>query len=338
MSERELISIIVPVYNGENYIERCVQSLLSQTYSEIEIILVNDGSKDNSDRVCKNLADKNSRILYVCQENSGPGAARNTGILYATGRYIAFMDCDDFIHVTYLEELFTLMRDNRADVACCSYVKGGENDLPGFEARIHEQRHAKIFSKEEAMLSLFYRKEITAYPVLKLIDREVLGDLRFSTTLRLGEGMYFAYELLKRCERIVYTSKQLYFYYQNGASITNTLREEDMKKAWYLVNHTISDEIVSEKVRRGLNSKLFILALDFLTRTYQEKVDAVFKKELYDCVYRCRRGVFLDKKCSKSNRVLGLASMVCPPKLIVGLLHYTLNFVKKHNIRIKKAV
>lgn len=120
------LSVIIPIYNAEKYLHRCIKSILNQTYTNIEIILVNDGSKDNSAKICEEYAKKNKNIIYVSKQNEGPGPARNKGIEIATGDFIGFVDSDDFI---YKEMYFEMLREavkNDADVVQCGYFKADE--------------------------------------------------------------------------------------------------------------------------------------------------------------------------------------------------------------------
>ena len=116
---KKLISIIIPVYNSENYLKKCIDSVLSQTYKDIEVIIVNDGSKDNSDKICKNYADQDSRIKYYSQKNSGVSVTRNNGIKYSSGAYIAFLDSDDYIESNFCEIMLRELEKESSDMCIC---------------------------------------------------------------------------------------------------------------------------------------------------------------------------------------------------------------------------
>ncbi len=129
-----LISVIVPVYNVEKYLDRCVESIVTQTYKNLEIILVDDGSRDNSGIICDNWAKKDSRIKVYHKQNSGAGDTRNYGVEKAIGKYIAFVDSDDVIAENYFEVLYNNLLQNSADISCCDYFEFEENTVPVFEA------------------------------------------------------------------------------------------------------------------------------------------------------------------------------------------------------------
>ena len=120
--EKPLISVVVPVYNVEKYLEQCVNSIINQTYDNLEIILVNDGSKDKSPYLCDELAKKDSRISVIHKENGGPAETRNVGTEKASGEYIAFVDSDDWIHPKYIEILYNNLKENNAEISICNSI------------------------------------------------------------------------------------------------------------------------------------------------------------------------------------------------------------------------
>ena len=115
------VSLIVPVYNNEKYIGKCIGSILNQTYKNIELIIINDGSKDNSDNIITNFQKTDERIKYIKQENSGPSQARNIGINIATGKYLMFIDSDDTVDKYYVEYMLKEIESNDYDIVCCGY-------------------------------------------------------------------------------------------------------------------------------------------------------------------------------------------------------------------------
>lgn len=119
-----MISVIVPVYNVESYLQESVDSILKQTYKDFEIILIDDGSEDLSGKICDKYAALDSRVKVIHTINQGQGAARNSGLSLAQGEYIAFVDSDDVVHPDYLKEMYRLAKDNLADIVCCDSIKG----------------------------------------------------------------------------------------------------------------------------------------------------------------------------------------------------------------------
>lgn len=338
LSEDKLVSIIIPAYNGEKYIERCIRSLKEQTYKKFEIILVNDGSTDRTEEICLKLKENDQQIYYYYQENAGAGAARNMGLYYASGKYIMFVDCDDYLYPTYVEELYLLIRETGAAIACCSYYKGNDNDIKKFLGQ-KKEGYDKILLKKEAIASLFYRKEIMGYPVCKLFNGEAVKGIFFRTDIRLGEDFQYIFDVLCRVDKVAYLDKELYFYFQNNNGITHTLRYEDMKNAWCMIKEKMESAIVKEsnELKSAVSSKLLILGLDYLNRMIDMAPDVIFEEELKEYIEENCMKVFMDQKCKFSNRILaGLCNISV--KGVVRICHFIMELNRRMGIRMKKAV
>lgn len=333
----ELISVIVPIYNGEKYIARCIEGLLKQTYSKLEIILVNDGSTDETEVACQKYARKYSNIIYLFQSNAGAAAARNKGVDYANGKYISFVDCDDYISKDYFEQLWNLLVKTETQVACCSYMKGNQVDLKRFYR--HKRRgKRKILDQTTALESLFYRKEIMGYPYCKLIERDLVTDLTFPLGIRLGEDFIFVYTLLQKCKSVSYIDAKMYFYYQRDESVTHSLKSIDMKVAWKNIVHMqIEMEKKNIEVGKAIQSKLFVLACDFLIRLGNGESDSAFADELKGYIKQNCREVFHNRECKKSNRIL--AGMCCiNRRATIWICDVILHLFRITGIHMKKAV
>ena len=330
-----LISIIVPMHNAEKHVFNCINTIISQTYKYYEIIIVNDGSTDKTELLCLELAKMYSQIHYYYQENLGAGAARNRGMKLCQGDYLAFVDVDDYLHPTYLEELILLIKDFDVKISCCSYIKGVSEGTDAFFKNIPEGTNIRL-DQEQALSSLFYRKEIMGYPWIKLIDINLVKDLEFPVSLRLGENFVFVYELLKKVEYIAYTSKQLYYYAQNLNGITHTLTPVDMKLIWEKISRDMLVEMVQAgriPIVNAVTSKLFILAYDFLVRLRNNKCEKEFIQELINFIYNNRLNIVKDVNCKKSNRAMGFLSCINIRLVIITGYVFT-----KLNLNLKKAL
>lgn len=171
MSDRfsNKISVIVPLYNVEKYIINCISSLTNQTYQNIEIILIDDGSTDNSGRICKKLAQEDHRIIYLRKENGGVSSARNLGLQYATGSYIGFVDSDDYISKTMYENLLKRLLETNADIA--------ETDFALIDNRFTKKKRKKIqkvLNKEEAIREFLSGNVVENNLVIKLFKKQLL--------------------------------------------------------------------------------------------------------------------------------------------------------------------
>ena len=220
----EKISVIVPVYNVEAYLERCVESILQQTYAYFELILINDGSTDFSGKICDHLASQYENIKVYHIENAGVSNARNTGIQLATGAWITFIDSDDFVTKDYLEILIGAVDDEESvgfTIAPLHHIKNGiVTDLPPHSGR------KEIWSTEETMKELLMTTRTSFFPVAKLFKRDLLVDEKFNTSYHLAEDALFLTELLlkTRCSS-VFIDKPIYYYDHREGSATTSVNQ-----------------------------------------------------------------------------------------------------------------
>ena len=212
------ISVIIPIYNAEKYLERCINSLLNQTYSDYEIILVDDGSKDNSGNICDYYAYKYSNIKVIHKENGGSGSARNVGISKAKGNYISFVDADDYVKNNFLERMVELAYIYNADLVECSFeiVKNYNNKL---EETDNKCKTINKMSNIEMLEAFCSKKDYLKSAVLwnKLIKKELFNNLKFIE----GKGIddeYIIHELLYRSKISIVIDDKLYFYYMSEGS------------------------------------------------------------------------------------------------------------------------
>ena len=218
MRNNELISIVIPVYNVENFLERCITSVLNQTFENIEIILVNDGSTDNSLRICQQYEKIDSRILVINQENQGLSAARNSGINQARGKYICFIDSDDWIHDKYLEILYNDIEKNNAQISIIDkqiVYEGQEN----YKYDIPDKSEFEVYNKYEAIETMLQGNWIASWD--KMYDRSLFQNIRFPVG-RNNEDYAILIYLFEKCEKVVYRKIKLYYYFQRKGSITKS--------------------------------------------------------------------------------------------------------------------
>ena len=219
----EKISVIVPVYNVEAYLERCVKSILQQTCTNFELILINDGSTDSSGQICDYLADQYENIKVYHIENAGVSNARNIGIQLATGVWITFVDSDDFVTKDYLATLASAVEGGNVGfvIAPLHHIKNGiVTDLPPYSGR------KELWSTEETMKELLMTTKTSFFPVAKLFKRDLLTDEKFNTDYHLAEDALFLTELLlkTRCSS-VFIDKPIYYYdHREGSATTSVNR------------------------------------------------------------------------------------------------------------------
>lgn len=212
-----LISVIVPVYNVEQYLDRCVESIVNQTYKNLEIILVDDGSPDNCPSMCDEWAKKDSRIKVIHKENGGLSDARNAGLDIATGEYIGFVDSDDFINENMYSVLYESFVSNNADIAECNWIKiNDSSELSGSDPSIAGYDKV-IYSTEDALKELILEANIKQTVVNKLYKKSIICyDFPVA---RINEDEFWTYRVIGNARTIVYLNVDLYYYYQRCDSI-----------------------------------------------------------------------------------------------------------------------
>ncbi len=207
-----LISVIIPIYNAEEYLDSCIESIVNQTYKELEIILIDDGSADRSSEMCDEWAKKDSRIKVIHTENGGGARARNFGLDAATGDYIAFVDSDDIIHPEMYDILYNCIIGNNCDVAECSY----STEYP-LEEKTDNSLIA-VYNKEETVRENICGKHCQQLIWNKLYKREIVGDIRF-TAGKLIDDEFFVYKVLGNSNKTAVINSKLYFYRQQENSV-----------------------------------------------------------------------------------------------------------------------
>jgi len=213
MSEMPLISVIVPVYRVEKYLDRCLASIVGQTYRNLEIILVDDGSPDGSGALCDAWAARDSRVRVIHKENAGAGAARNTGLDVAAGDIVSMIDSDDYLEIHMYEHLLSLMQDG-VDIAECDICWTERDDLPMEDG---SQANIRVCDVEDAM-RLHMRDEIFCQtPPNKLYRREMIGDIRFPEG-NLIDDEYFTYRVIGNARKLARSSACMYAYRQQPGS------------------------------------------------------------------------------------------------------------------------
>lgn len=207
------ITVAIPCYNGEKTIERCVESILAQTYTNYELLIINDGSKDNTPAVIEELAKKDGRIRIITQENRGLSATRNRGIEEAKGEYISFIDADDYICPDYLDRLYTAITATGADLAVCKYYTSEQPDKDGGVYTIDRSTMYKEL--------LIPNDNIAAFAWNRLYKLDIINDtgLRYDARIYGNEDALFNYQYLKYCDKVAVVDKALYHYIINTGSI-----------------------------------------------------------------------------------------------------------------------
>lgn len=217
VSKKVKVSIIVPVYNVEKYLEKCIDSILNQTFHEFELILVDDGSNDLSGEICEKYKKNDFRIRVIHKKNGGLSSARNSGLSIAKGEYISFIDSDDYIDKDMISILYNNIIKNEADISICDYYEVYSNEKK--IERVNCDNVEVVMNNTEA-LNKIYEEKGWLYVVAwnKLYKKELFENIKFMEG-KIHEDEIIAHELLYNAKRIVYTNKKLYYYLQRKDSI-----------------------------------------------------------------------------------------------------------------------
>ncbi len=212
--EGKLISVIVPIYKVEKYLNRCINSIINQTYKNLEILLVDDGSPDNSGKICDEYAQKDKRIKVIHKQNGGLSDARNAALKIAHGDYIGFVDSDDYIKEDMFETLFKLSEENDADISIVSYYELIDDRL----ISVRDSGKLQIMDKLEAIKELLIDTKIQSYAWNKLFKKELFKDTIFPTGKNF-EDIATTLILFEKCNKVVLLEEPKYYYLRRNDSI-----------------------------------------------------------------------------------------------------------------------
>ena len=316
----EKISVIVPVYNVEAYLERCVKSILQQTCTNFELILINDGSTDSSGQICDYLADQYENIKVYHIENAGVSNARNVGIQLATGAWITFVDSDDFVTNDYLATLASAVEGEHVGfvIAPLHHIKNGiVTDLPPYSGR------KELWSTEETMKELLMTTKTSFFPVAKLFKRDLLVDEKFNTDYHLAEDALFLTELLlkTRCSS-VFIDKPIYYYDHREGSATTSVNRYVFDTIEVYKNIITQVSQVFPNLKYELKNRecwSYITVYDKIIFTSSEQYQKE-KVELRACIIQHRYEIWKDTYFTRFRKIAVLSLVFSPwiYKKIVG--------------------
>lgn len=234
-NDKPLISVIIPIYKAEKYIEKCVRCVMSQTYQNLEIILVDDGSPDESGAICETLAKEDARIRVIHKENGGAATARNAGLDIMTGEYIAFVDADDYMEANYIESLYCILSEHQAQVAICGFKtidEGGNvvaiDNLHRKEITEEAVSAIQVFSGNDIILQDLQGHWEHVAPWGKLYQADLFEGVRYPKWPAYEDEPVFI-RVFDKVEKAVASKEKLYYYVQHAGSLMNTAYSEKQR-------------------------------------------------------------------------------------------------------------
>lgn len=284
----ELISVIIPIYNARDYINKCVDSVINQTYKNIEIILVDDGSNDGSEEICTYYSQVYKNISCIHIGNQGVSNARNQGMKISRGQYIGFVDADDYIDEKMYEVLYELINyEIKYDMSVCEI----------YDRKINEIRQ---LSSKEAIYDLFSINSFGGYACNKLFRKEKIDmlSLEFKTNISMCEDLLFTYNYCKNSNNIIYTSDKYYFYINNDNSLVNSRFNIKQMSVINAFNIILNDEsIYEDDIQSCIKSNYVLILLKLYVKLLIEKNDLnreniAYIKEIIDTYFK----VFIKEK------------------------------------------
>lgn len=253
-----LVSVIVPVYNSEKYIKRCIESLICQNYKDIEIILVDDGSIDRSGEICDEYSKKDSRVITIHKKNGGVSSARNVGLKSAKGDFITFCDSDDWVEKDIYETLVNAINESHSEIACCKYITENLN-------LSNKYLETKLINPEAAVKLVINNNEYGGYLWNKMFSRNVIYDkelILFNQDIHILEDQLFVIRAISNCKKVSIIDNRLYHYEQNEGSALNSRMSEKS------ISQTTARELIYLELKsKGMSNEVLYLAWSELIKS-----------------------------------------------------------------------
>lgn len=310
-----MISIIVPIYNSDRYLRQCLESIQNQTFQDFEVILINDGSSDNSQSICEEFTANDDRFKLINQENKGIAETRNIGIQNCKRPYLTFVDSDDWLELDMLELLYSNSIKENADIACCGYYI----DKPNKSIPVWHQGNKEIWEKKEALSKLLINKEMKDYPWAKLYKKDLFDGITFPHG-KYFEDIFVMYKIFLKSNKVIKINQSKSHYREHNSSITSDKttcleKELDLFEAvydLYLFAKNNPDSLENPKqviasiaksiyhIKKQNIHRFALFSRDF--RTMNEKINPVLKSILKEnspnmLGMHCVLGIWLSLYC-----------------------------------------
>lgn len=316
-----MISVVVSVYNMEKYLGVCVDSLLAQTYSDFELLLIDDGSMDGSPEICDEYEKKDGRVHAYHKENGGLSSARNYGMDRASGDFIVFPDPDDWVEPTYLEGLLKIREENDADLSICGHCSFVDGSREFYDAKAQPA----VLNTEEALEWLMHPYKFCGFAWNKLYDLRVIREecLRFDEELGMVQDLHFAFRYFLKCRRISYEPTRLYHYRYGGATNKEsrlTARKMSALKTYQKIADIARNSPYPD-LEKAAQRSMYDFCLSNIYSYYNgDTRDSALLKQLKDTMKVCKDSFFPNDVYSPQHNFLGRMALISP-RLYYEVLH-----------------
>lgn len=323
----DLISIVIPVYKVEKYISRCIDSVINQTYRNLEIILIDDGSPDRSGEICDLYASEDYRIKVIHNSNKGVSNARNTGLREAKGKYISFVDSDDYVSERYIEHLYKILIENGADISCCNFEYTYEEQKKNItKKKLRNNKKSEniiIYGKIEALEELLYQKNIDTSVWGKLFKRETFNNVFFPEG-KIYEDFGTVYKTMMNSNKIVYSNEKQYYYLQRETStIGRKFQKEDFDMLELAKEMKKNVTELYPELEGAVESRILDMDFYFLRRMDKKEYLQQYL-EIKNDIKKNRKNVYNNNKIKLKTRIAILISYIN-----IDLVKYLYMFSKK---------
>jgi len=303
---KPLISIIVPIYNVEAYLAKCINSIISQTYGNLEIFLVDDGSPDRCGSICDEYAKQDARIKVIHKKNGGLSDARNVAIDVAKGEYITFVDSDDYVANDYVESLYKLIVENDAQMSITRCIPFFEGTKP---VHIRQTKITKVFNTYNALISLFYQKDFDNAAWAKMYHCSLFkSDIRYPKGW-LYEDLPTTYKLMMLCKKIAFSSYENYYYLLRKDSIEGAPFKPQKYECCIKIIRQFEEnkKKMLPAIQKSVDCRIVSFAFHILLEIPKEQIE--MRTNLLDIIKRYRIRILLDSCARRKTRIACLLSL-----------------------------
>ena len=306
---KDLISIIIPVYNVEKYLSNCIDSVINQTYTNIEILLINDGSTDNSQKICEEYTNIDKRIILINKENGGLSDARNMGIINANGKYITFIDSDDTVKENYIEYLYKLLLKYKTNMSIAAYSVISNKKIINIGQGYKEEN----FNTKDCLDRLLCEKGFTVSSCAKLYNKSLFNNIRYPKG-KLCEDNGTTYQLIMKCEKVAYGNDSIYNYYKRENSIMTS--KFNMKKLDLIeLSDKMCDDIEEKysELKNSIDKKRITVRFSILRQILVGKLDderKIVVKEIKKYIKPRKWQILKNSKIDKRDKIALLSLLV----------------------------
>ena len=302
-----LISVILPIYKVEKYLHRCVDCILTQTYENLEVLLVDDGSPDSCRDICDDYGRKDARIMVIHKENGGLSDARNVAVDVATGEWIVFIDSDDFVSSDHIETLYNLVDKYNSLVGVSSYTCFFENDHPKLKTGKIDDF---VCSSKEAIDRIFYQNGFETSAWGKIYHKSL-----FKSGIRYPKGWLYedlptTYRLFLECDKVAFTNKETYFYLLRASSIEgSSFSPRKLDSTLLILESITNNEVLKRQNQKSMKCRMISLCFHVLLEMPKDFPDER-KNILLDYIKQNKWSVFFDSKVRYKNKIAILLSIL----------------------------